>query len=172
MRNRLPRAMEILRTSGSIIADIRKTEGLSQSELAELTGLHPNSITNAERGVVDPSILLTSLIFLRLRCLGVAVNEEGFYPIPSPDARGGLPFPNLDICKAAMISEMGRRVVERRHALGLSIRDLAEESGVHPNTVWNFEKGLVAPSTSTTYGIYRALGVSRVVGTEEGIRFL
>ena len=172
MRNRLPRAMEILRNSGSIIADIRKAEGLSQSELSDLTGLHQNSIANAERGLVDPSILLTSLIFLRLRCPGVAVNEEGFYPIPPQDRRGGLPFPNLDICKASMIAEMGQRVAERRHALGLSIRDLAEESGVHPNTVWNFEKGLVAPATSTTYAVYRALGVTRVLGSEEGILFL
>jgi transcriptional regulator with XRE-family HTH domain len=170
MTHASPGLKAMLRSSGSAIASIRKAEGYSQAQLAELTGVHPNTVANIERGLVDPSVMCLNYIYIQLRCLGIDVRDGGFSPIaPLPDDPS-LPFPNLaNISPGDMISVMGNRVVERRKAMGLSLKDLAGEAGVHPNTLWNFENGLVIPSASTIYSVYKALGVEQVLGCGDGI---
>jgi transcriptional regulator with XRE-family HTH domain len=166
-----PKLKAMLRDSGASIASLRKAEGYSQAQLAELAGVHQNTITNIERGAVDPSVMCLNYIYLRLRCKGIEVFDEGFCPIPALDAKE-LPFPKLmDVSPGIMISVMGKLVVEWRKAKGLSLKDLAGESGVHVNTIWNFENGLVVPSTSTIYSIYKTLKISQVIGSESGIVF-
>jgi transcriptional regulator with XRE-family HTH domain len=164
---------EIIRASGASIASIRKAEGYSQAQLADLAGVHQNTIANIERGVVDPSVLALNFIYLKLRCQGIEISDEGFSPILSPSGSRELPFPKLALTSpGAMILAMGRSVSAWRQARDMSLKDLAGEAGVHVNTLWNFENGLVVPSTSTIYSVYRALDVSRVMGSEGGIFFI
>jgi transcriptional regulator with XRE-family HTH domain len=170
-RRRDPGLDGAMREFGSFIARLREELGLSQSDLAELVGLHVNTLANIERAAVDPSVLTISLILVKLGCSGVEVSERGFEPLP-PSAGSGLPaFPALEAPPPSMVRMMGGLVRSRRLALGLSLDQAARASGVHRNTYWNFEKGLVAPSLSTTYRVYLALGIKRVLGCEEGIRF-
>lgn len=168
---RPPRAgiERVLRVSGGELAILRRSQGLSQADLAELTGLHRNTITNIERGVKDASVLAMSLVQLHLRAGGVFVEREGFYPSPHPAGSAAYPYPELLIAPPAMVSAMGDRVRRRRLDLGLSLHALASACGVHVNTIWNFERGLVAPSVSTTYLVYSNLQVRWIGGSKEGL---
>jgi Predicted transcriptional regulator len=162
----------ILRDSGSAAAEIRRREALSQADLAELTGLHVNTIANFERGLSDPSLLAVSLIYIYLRCPGVSVDESGCYvPLePRSDCMAPL-FSRELISLPMMASIIGARVRERRLAMDLCIAETAKEIGIHPNTLWNLEKGLVAPSVSTSLRLYRRLGITRVVPGGDDIKF-
>ena len=70
MRSRLPGIERILRASGGELAALRRFRGLSQGDLAELTGLHKNTIANIEGGDRDASVLAMSLMQIRLRARG------------------------------------------------------------------------------------------------------
>jgi transcriptional regulator with XRE-family HTH domain len=171
MRSRPPGLDRILRFTGEGLAGLRRFQGLSQGELAERTGLHRNTIANIERGERDSSILAVSLMQIQLRAGGATVEAEGFLPCPSGADPGAFPFPNLVLAPSVMARVMGDSVRRRRLELGMSLDELARATGAHLNTLWNFERGLVAPSTSTTYLIYRGLGVRRVGGSEQGLVF-
>jgi transcriptional regulator with XRE-family HTH domain len=171
LRVRRSGAAEMLRGSGAALAAIRVSIGLSQPELAELTGLHVNTVSNIERGIGDASSLALSLIQVHLRCGGVTIAPEGFLPIPPRDESPAYPFPNLLTYPAAMVGIMGERVRERRLSLGLSQAELAAATGLHVNTVWGFERGIVIPSSSSLWLLYRGLGIRAVVGSAEGLLF-
>jgi transcriptional regulator with XRE-family HTH domain len=171
VRRRFPGIDRILRVSGGELAALRRSQGLSQNDLAELTGLHRNTVANVERGSLDPSVLAMSLMQVQLRASGVFVEEDGFYPCPPPSASCGFPFPRLVVPPSTMARIMGGCARRRRSELGMSLAELADAAGLHLNTVWNFERGLVEPSVSTTYLIYRGLDVAWVGGSEEGLRF-
>ncbi len=160
----------MLRVSGGELAALRRSQGLSQSDLAELTGLHRNTVANIESGSGDSSVLAVSLIQVRLRASGVLVEKTGFIPCPPPPGTD-FPYPRLLVHPSAMARIMGESVRRRRLERALSLQALAEATGVHRNTIWNFEQGLVAPSASTTYLIYRGLGVTRVGGSDSGLVF-
>jgi transcriptional regulator with XRE-family HTH domain len=70
-----------------------------------------------------------------------------------------------------MVGIMGERVRERRLSLGLSQAELAAATGLHVNTVWGFERGIVIPSSSSLWLLYRGLGIRAVVGSAEGLLF-
>jgi len=172
MRDRSRLTLDVLRCSGAYITSIRRSAGLSRDDLADLAGLHANTIANIERGSCDPSVLAISQIYVRLGCSGVHIEGDGFYPEPPSPGVEGPRYLGLDVPSAQMALVMGARVRERRESIGCSLDELSGESGVHANTIWNFEHGLVAPSLSTTYKIYKALGVSLVAGCEDGIAFI
>lgn len=169
MRSDEPGLKSTLHSCGERIADFRRGFGLSQYELAELAGLHPNTIANIERGEVDPSVLVANRVFVNLGCPGILVRDDGFEPLRPVSGLPAIPFPNMKTTPACMAMVMGERVRNRRLCLGLSLDEVARSSGLHLNTVWNFERGLVSPALSTTYRLYRALGVSSVLGCEGGI---
>lgn len=161
-----------LEAFGSRIAVIRKLHGLSRLEMADIAGLHVNTVVNLERGFVDGSILAVSLLILNLGCEGVAVTGSGFEPIVPAANRIGNVFPGLTTNKALMAAEIGEVVRRRRLDLGATLEQIASRAGIHRNTLSNVEKGLVAPSIATTYRIYRSLDVSCVSGSNSGIRLL
>lgn len=163
---------ESLEDFGSRIADIRKLCGLSQMDLAERVGIHVNTVANVERGEVDASILAVSVMLIELGCEGVMVGEEGFAPVFCESIRPARAFPGLPTNRAVMAAIIGNEIRQRRLGLDLSIEEISERAGIHKNTLWNLERGLVAPSFSTTYRIYRSLSVVGVVGSNDGISLL
>jgi transcriptional regulator with XRE-family HTH domain len=171
MRNSTPGLERILRSSGSELAILRRSEGLSQFELAEITGLHKNTIANVERGTGDASILAVSLMQVHLRATGVLIEADGFMVCPPLAGTHDYPFPQLIVPPSMMIRGMGLGSCLRRLELGLSLRELAAICRLHPNTIWNFERGLVAPSTSTTFRIFRGLEIRKVCGSGKGLDF-
>jgi len=61
-----------LKDFGEKIKAVRKSKGLSQEKLAELSGLHPTYISDVERGKVNASIYSC---FLITKALGISVAD-------------------------------------------------------------------------------------------------
>jgi transcriptional regulator with XRE-family HTH domain len=138
---------------------MRKAAGLSQAELAEAAGVHVNTVANIERGIGDPSVIKLSRILVRLRCPGIVFEEAGFF---LQEPREDCDFIDLSVDPSCIAAVIGSRIREKRVSAGLTLRQLADGAGIHPNTVWNIENGLVEASVSVVYRLYQALGVSRV----------
>jgi transcriptional regulator with XRE-family HTH domain len=58
------------------------------------------------------------------------------------------------------VLEFGRAIRRRREALGLTLEQLSERSGITPNYIGTIENGKRDPSISTLQGIAIGLGVS------------
>jgi transcriptional regulator with XRE-family HTH domain len=162
-------ACDILKEFGYRIESLRKLHGLSRLDMAEISGLHPNTVANIERGVVDGSIVAASRILIYLGCEGVYVTDRGFELIFTEGTPPGNYYPGLRTSKAYIAATIGDVVKRRRLGLDASITDIAELAGVHRNTLANVELGLVEPSISTVYRIYRSLDVECVAGSNNGI---
>jgi transcriptional regulator with XRE-family HTH domain len=164
--------VEMLHEAGSTIVTLRKTQGFSQSDLADKACVHVNTVSNLELGLSDPSTTVYSLILIALRCPGIEIRESGFAPI-SPLAGASVPsLPAFMLQKPRIVYEIGERVRRRRLDLGLTLRDTAGEAGIHYNTLWNLENGLVAPAISTMYRLYRTIGIDRVESFSGGIHLI
>jgi transcriptional regulator with XRE-family HTH domain len=157
---------------GSKLAELRKIQGLSRLDLADIAGVHESTVANIERGLVDCSIIAVSLILMNLGCEGVAVGDHVFDPVYRERSKAGIVFPGLTTNRALMAATIGKAVRQRRLELGLSKEEISCMSGIHRNTIGNVELGLVAPSVCTTYRLYRSLQVKRVIGSNEGIILL
>jgi transcriptional regulator with XRE-family HTH domain len=159
----------MLRAFGREMAALRKRRGLSQAALAEATGLSLNTIGNVERGALDPTVSVVALMQVQLGSTGVELHQDRFVPMASPLPADARPFPNMEQPPATIVLTIGSVVRRRRLDVGMTIEELSGAAGVHANTIQNLEHGLVAPTISTLYRIYRALGVQRVVGTPSGL---
>jgi transcriptional regulator with XRE-family HTH domain len=163
---------EMLRVLGLGMASLRKRRGLTQVSLAELTGLSVNTISNIERGTLDPTVVVVALMQVHLGALGLELAGENYTLVESPRSDGPLPFPNLAKPPAAIVMMIGERIKNRRQRMKMTLEALSADSGIHINTLWNLEHGLVAPSISTLFRVYRSLGVRSVIGTPDGIELL
>ena len=159
----------MMRAFGREMAALRKSRRLSQEALAEATGLSLNTISNVERGVLDPTVTVVALMQVKLGSIGLELAKDHFSPLPDPLPDRPLPFPDLAIQPAAIVMTIGSVVRERRVGMGLTKEQLARMADIHVNTLQNLESGLVAPTISTLFKIYRELGVKRVLGTPSGI---
>jgi transcriptional regulator with XRE-family HTH domain len=162
----------ILRYSGRALAGLRRESGLSQEDLADIAGIHRNTVGNIERGDCDPSAIAVGMLQICLRCKGIAVGEKGFSPLGAGQDRRFVPFDALSLRPSTMVSMMGEAARARRAVLGLSMAALARDTGIHLNTIWNFEQGLVTPSLSTLFLIYRGLEVRTVAGEPDSLLLL
>ncbi|MCE1229648.1 MAG: transcriptional regulator [Firmicutes bacterium] len=160
---------KMLRAFGQRLAVLRKDQGMTQPDLAFATGLSLNTISNVERGLHDPSVLTASLIQVHLGSPGLELSDDGFLPVASTLPPGKLPFPNLVEPLPVMILNIGAVIQKRRQSMGLTQESLSRISGVHLNTLWNLERGLVVPSISTMFRLLRSLNVRQVRGTLDGI---
>jgi transcriptional regulator with XRE-family HTH domain len=162
----------MLRVFGSEMAVQRKRRGMTQLGLAKATGLSVNTISNIERGILDPTVVVVALMQIHLGNLGIELVGDHYIPIAAPQPMGPLPFPNLVKPPAAIVMMIAEVIRNRRQKQNMTLEALAEVSGVHTNTLWNLEHGLVAPSISTLFRVYRSLGVHRILGTATGIELL
>ena len=162
----------MLKVFGREMASQRRRRGLTQAALAETTGLSVNTVGNVERGILDPTVTVVALMQVHLGCLGLELRRNNFIPIASPLPAGPLTFPNLAKPPATIVITIGREIRSRRKKRSLTMEALSADSGVHVNTLWNIERGLVAPSISTLFRVYRSLDVRRIVGTPSGIELL
>ena len=68
-----------------------------------------------------------------------------------------------DIDEAEAVSQIVGAMIERRHDLSLSQRDLAELCGLPHSSVARIESGKTTPNLTTLLKIFRELGLSLVV---------
>lgn len=66
------------------------------------------------------------------------------------------PRKNVDPVAAAF----GKRLETIRNAKGITLADLAAQSGLQPNHIYMLEAGLRSPSWKTVLALAQALGVS------------
>lgn len=155
----------ILANNGREIARARCLRGLSRRELAELAGIHNNTIACIERGERDINGLTQARIFATLGFYGIEVKPDRH--IILLDHKRDLQY-HRDMFAtpdSRKIHVAGDAIFARRIALQMSLETLASIAGLHRNTVWNLEQGLVNPGGLTMHRIYRALGVSLVIAT-------
>jgi transcriptional regulator with XRE-family HTH domain len=172
MKRAPPSEENILRFSGDRIRERRLDAGMSQAELGEFAGFSPDAVGRIERGSGDCSILSVSALYIHLGFAGVSVAPEGIVPLREEDCGLSLHPDTRAIRPPSMLCAMGMAVRERREAYGFSLGALAAEAGVHPNTVWNFERGLVVPGICTYFRLLRRLGVATVTVREGRALFL
>jgi transcriptional regulator with XRE-family HTH domain len=106
-----------LNTLGDHIRARRFDLGLFQSQVAELIGVHPLTITNWEGNTSQPPVQYIPAIIQLL----------GYDPLESSTS-----FP--------------QRLSVRRRARGLTQKQMASELGVDPSTIQDWESGLREPS--------------------------
>ncbi len=151
----------LLRFVGGEIAAKRRERGLTQEDLSWVSGIHRTTVSLIERGACDASVNTLSYLYFQLDCTGVVVDRLGIVP----ELEGRAPTPPhalTGLSAAAMVYILGNLVRARRSLMGLRLGEVARISGLHLNSVWNFEKGLVCPTISSYFRVLRALEVSRV----------
>ena len=163
----------LLKSIGGEVQSRRKACGMSQEDVAELAGAHHNTVGRIERGEADPSVVSLSYLYFLLECSGVHVDRSGVIPFCMP----GVSFSSASapeiagMSPAEMVHRLGTVVRGRRSAMGMSLRQLARSSGIHANSLWNLETGLVSPAITTYYRALRAMEVSRVT-LQDGVPLL
>lgn len=137
---------------------------MSQEDLAELCGTHRNSIGRIERGDCDASVTVLSYLYFALGCEGVCLDAHSVVPY-APQSDGAQPRA-LDnpsgMHPATMVRILSSTVRARRLAMGMSLQSAANDSLIHINSLWSFERGLVRPSITTYVSLLRALEVTCV----------
>ena len=157
---------------GRELRRIRKLQGVSVDRLAEATGLHQNTIGGIERGSNDIKLVSKARIMAALGCESFDIGETTFcfnvdelfdYP-----GRADV----LRLPASSIVYMTGRTIRERRTAMGLTILELSESAGVHHNTLWNIENGLVEATLFNLYRIHKGLRVLSLKGTAKGLQIL
>lgn len=159
-----------LRAFARQIRGARKDLGFSREELAERAAVHPNTLGIAERADRDLNALTQTRILAALGCSFISLRLDS-YDIHFGDA--SLRPTREDILgmhDSSIVGYIGAAIRERRQALGLRIVDVSDRAGLHPNSVWNCEMGLVCPEGCTLFRIYRALGAGELIAGAEGMR--
>ena len=148
----------------------RKERGLSREELAEKAAVHPNTIGVAERAERDLNVLTQTRILAVLGCGEMRIYDDVYFACTGD----GVPSPTrtdiLAMRDAQIIRDIGKAIRDRRLVMDLRLEDVAQMAGLHINSVWNCERGLVVPDGNTVFRLYRVLGVSRLVAGERGLR--
>lgn len=159
-----------LRSTGAEFKRARLERGLSREVLAECAAVHPNSVAVAERGSHDLSGMTKIRIYaaLGIRCLEIELNRD---IIVLDGSSGHAPDGDiLGMSLAAIAADIGSAIRAYREGLGFRLEDVAAASGLHLNTLWNIERGLVKASGVSLHSIYIALGVRRLSVRERSLR--
>lgn len=159
MRKRDPADRLVVERIGRAIAEIRKARGQTREAVAALAGVHPNTVKRVELGGMEASSLVVTAICAALGCGAVRVTERGFEPRFEATGRDDRAAGILAMPPARVAWRTGESVAALRRELGHDLRGFARLAGIHHNTLWNLERGLVAPSILTLYKLCRAGGV-------------
>lgn len=62
--------------------------------------------------------------------------------------------------QTAMAHYFGERLIERRHELGLTRRDVARKADISETNLRNYEKGYAQPTAYPIYALANVLGVT------------
>lgn len=111
---------------------LRKSAGLTQTELADRMGVHPQTISKWERGISQPDI---SQLAALASALGVSIEELFGGEKPAEEAFEG----------AFDAEKTGRVISGLRIARGESQEQLAEALGTSSDAVSRWERGITSP---------------------------
>lgn len=151
-----------LESCGAEFRRARLERGLTREALAELSGVHVNTIGAVERGDHDINGSTKCRLLAALGCKSVNMTDS-YDEIVLHDDPGAFPRADIqEMPESLVVRIIGQAMRERRESLGLTLEDVAGRAGLHLNTLWNIERGLVSPMGIHIHRVYRALGVSVV----------
>lgn len=156
-----------LKSCGAEFRRARLERGLSREALSELSGVHVNTVGAVERGDHDVNGLTKCRLLAALGCLSLNMSDRVDEIVLHPDPEA---FPRADIQampESLVVRIIGQAMRERRERAGLTLEQVAAAAGLHLNTLWNIERGLVSPMGVHIHRVYRALGVSVVTPSPE-----
>ena len=139
-----------------------------------MAGLHRNTVRLLESGQTDATLLTVVRV---LAALGVTrIELEGRF-VNASFAAGGTAAPTRasEALAAwvgdghALLERFGRSIASRRREAGLTQERLAEQTGLHPHTIGEIERGLEDPTVSTVLALYETLGVHELAPSPEGL---
>jgi len=160
-----------LKATGAEFLQARLSRGLSREALAERSGVHVNTIGALERGERDVNSTTKCWILAALGCRSLVMEDHVDRILLHEDPAS---FPRADIQTmpdSIVVRIIGQALRDRRESLNATMGLVALRAGVHENTLWNIERGLVSATGIHLHRIYRALGVSVVTPGPDGILF-
>ena len=116
---------------GRRLKELRKAKGLTQTRLAELLGVHLQTVSKWERGVNEPDISLLGEI---ASVLGASVEELLGAPLEGETFSGTFDA-----------AALGNFIRASRKSLGENQETLAQAVGTTGDTVSKWERGVVCP---------------------------
>jgi len=157
---------------GEEIHRIRRLQGFSIEKLSDLAGLHPNTVAGLEHGKTDISLVTNARIMAALGCTRFRIDVEAF----SFDVRELQDLMSrqkiLSLPASLIVHMTGTTIAAERKKRHLTLEDLSDLSGIHRNTLWNIEKGLVNPSLFHLYKIHKSLTFQWLEATHDGLQIL
>lgn len=157
-----------LAACGLAVRDARKGFGLSREALSDRADVSVAAIGAMERGERALSVTAHTRILLTLGCMHVTLSDEG--PAFGIDANAAPAGRLLALPPSTIVRYIGGAIQERRTANGLSLEELGGLAGVHRNTIWNIEQGLVLANGMTLYRLYLALDVAELEPAGDSLR--
>ena len=113
------------------LKELRKKAGLTQSEFAEKTGTHYQTVSKWERGISIPDLSMLDIFAKTLR-----VSIETLLGVESNDSILGDGFD----CK-----KIGETIANLRKRNGNSQAELGKKMNVSSDTVSKWERGVICP---------------------------
>lgn len=153
------------RAFGSELRAARRAAGLSTEAAADIAGLHPNTVSGAELGRVNLSLVSVARLMAALGSPGFSLGDDGFALTHGPAPLRAV----IDLPASAIVAMTGFTVRQERQRLGATLDELAARAGIHRNSLWNLETGLVVPTAYGLFRVHRALGIIALAGTATGL---
>lgn len=132
------------------------------SDLADLAGIHRNSLSAIENCTHDVSSLTSARLCLALNIQHIELSRDSTIELYPAILASRKQIPPRMPRDAYIVEKIGNAICARRQICGLTQQELAHAAGVHKNTVWSIEHGLSIPSNYNLFSIYFSLGVTVV----------
>ncbi len=168
IRNQREEDQQLLLLNGREIRRVREKRGYSREKMAELCGLHVNTIGGIERGERDVSSLSQTWIFAALGCRAIRVHPH-YDQILLEDVPDYICRDVLVMKQPSIVAMVGDFIRENRLYRNMDLSVTAEKAGIHTNTLWNIEKGLVIATGANLHHIYLALGIEEINASPRGM---
>lgn len=138
----------------NLIKERRLACGLTQEQLAEKVGVSRTAVRNWEKGRSQPEEARSSVLAAALECDVASIRTLA--------KKCGRPRREHSAAELAIEAENRERAmpyISRRKALGLTQKELARRTGIHPRTISCMESGKNYPCWETRQKIRRVLGM-------------
>ncbi len=141
------------------IREKRLERGLSATEVAKAIGVTKDAVYAWELNRYQPSGAALAKLMAFFQC---SAEELGFAPEAVFQERHSNPRKKLSAEESARreaIKEKVKPYIERRVALGLSVKDLAKKMGWAPSKIREYERGIYWPQWGTRQKLRQVLGM-------------
>jgi len=154
---------------GKELYRIRKNQGLSIEKLSEITKLHSNTISCVERGLNDIKLVTNARLMAALGSSSFYIKETTFKYIIDDNANESNCNDVLNLPGNLIVLMTGNAIRKERIRKGLKLNELSIITGLHSNTIWNIENGLVEPTLFNLFRIHKALKLIKLSASVDGL---